>query len=123
MIKKIFSPAAAIIGILFSSHAFAAVNAIPLPGKGSITVESFSYRCQGVSQPLKVTYYTKGDNYLAMVPVQYFEKEESAALLFAGMVSASGTSYGAHQYTWSGKDKDWTLENDFTNKSVNCKQL
>ncbi|SDH92356.1 MliC family protein [Pseudomonas panipatensis] len=83
------------------------VDALVLPGDAKLDSRSVDYKCED-GRKFSVQYLNKGDNHLAVVPVS-----DSASLVFANVISASGAKYAAGQYIWWTKADQATLYKDW----------
>lgn len=102
MARSLMIPSMAVALVL--SHGVAARSGdlkIPVP---AVDVQQISvdYQCEAM-EPIKVVYINAGANSLAVVPV------DGDHLIFAAVISGSGTRYAAGPYIWWSHQGDATL--------------
>jgi membrane-bound inhibitor of C-type lysozyme len=92
---------------------------IRLPQAPSVMRNVVTYAGQGLPQ-IRVEYITAGSNALAVVPIS------GEALVFAGVLSGSGTRYAAGPYIWWTKGTRADLYNQRQGdgaKPIGCQEV
>lgn len=101
---------------------------VQLKGTQPITRQTVQFRCDGKATALglpggtfSVEYINGAGNSLAVLPIA------GNSLIFAGVVSGSGSRYAAERYTWSdgGVTRGAFLTTDFNdpNAMTQCRQV